>query len=146
MSLWRSFQTTTCHSLSLIYLQTYHQMHLVQHQESTYSFKVTRLCKILKSIVFSETQGNLLNINHCKKKKKNKLCASTIQWDRICITIPEGKKGVQFSKEILNQFKQKPIRANSKSYISMSNVEWIFMSPIAFSFVDCHTLLFCRLV
>lgn len=145
MSLWRSFQTTTCHSLSLIYLQTYHQMHLVQHQESTYSFKVTRLCKSPKSIVFSETQGNLLNINHCKKKKKKtNYMLPPYNGTEYALLFQKGRR--EFSREILNQFKQKSIGANSKSYISMSNVEWIFMSSIAFSFVDCHTLLFCRLV
>lgn len=143
MSLWGSFQTTSCHFLSPIYLQTYHQMHSVQHQKSTYSFKVTRLCKSLKSIVSSETQGNHLNINHCKKEKANYIL-TPYNGTEYTLLFQKGRKG--FSKETLDQLKQKPIRANSKSYISLSNVEWIFMSPIAFSFVGCHTLLSCRLV
>lgn len=74
---------------------------------------------------------------------------SNIQWHRIYIAIPKGRKGC-IVRNYWTKARLKPIRANSKSSKSMPDgkglIIWFFQSSTPFGFLDCDILFSLELV
>lgn len=107
--------------------------------------KVHHCLNRFKTLQLSDTQGNLLTATPWKNKNKIRSHTSNIQWLRIYITVPKGKKGsivgTYWTKARPKLCPKKPIIC-----IYMFDVKAPFRSSTPFSFVDRNTLLSAGLV